>query len=120
MSHTVLYYALHFAVQLVFLVLCMQVAGRMLQINFGPVVPAILKAALVLILVLPFPYLLAPISHTYAVWGVYGVVYYTFLTIAFGLDKFELFMFFPICFFGSWFVILGVNLTLYNVFARAS
>ena len=115
MNSTLVFYGAHFIAQMVFLVLCMHVAGKFLQVNFGRPLPTVLKAALLASVVLTMLLVLhphLPVCRRWAIGGLVAVAYWLGLRIAFGLDDYEVFPLTPIFVVGSLLVWIVVNVAL--------
>ena len=115
MDSPFVFYGAHFLTQMVFLVLCMHVAGRKLGIDFGRFWPVLIKAAVLLSVVLTVLLLLDSYVHAYrwkAIGGLVALAYWYGLRIAFGLDEYEVFPLMPICCAGTLVLYFAVNLVL--------
>jgi len=102
MSSQVLFMLSFFASHVVFLIMCMHLAGKVLGIDFGSFWPAVGKASVVLLAVSVVQTFFGNYLPCFARLLVTFTVYYFGFIIAFGLDTKEAWMFTMAYFIMSW------------------
>ena len=126
MDTHILYYAIHLAAQLFFLLLVLDVGGRFFEVDFGRYRSAIPKTLFLALLLSAYLLFVTPhfttsfFSVRYRVWVFIlvslALISWLVFTLVFRLDQSESGFFVPIVTVGSWLLFILVNLAIRDIF----